>query len=312
MKKLLYGTGIRAAAILAAFLLLAGCAGSNTPPSPTQSVPDPAGLPSETERSAASETASNTDPAHDSGAAQMPAEPDIVFYHGDVQVSPDVQAELKGAGVEITDSRFTYYVDPDGFPTYFLIVECRNTGTAALFSPSFTVRLNDADHRQVEDFVIMETVCGIMPSGAADYAYSFPSGHLAVRDDKGSYEPMEIDLSRGLFPVIEAADLRSCTQEFTFVTCETDIRMETTPSGRISFSGRVTNPSDVEFGMLVQLRLKYLLFDADHRILAILPQGVPNLPAKQTAEVFPATLPNLEITPDQVAEFVTYAETWYG
>ena len=336
MKKSFWKKGIRMAAALTALILMTGC-GKEIPQTSAIFVPMPTDEAPETEKSPAStaqvpeteavtaqepeteavttkepetgeSTAAPTGPA-DTGTAGLPTETGTGFYHADPEVAPEAQAELSGASLKIVSTRFTYYEDPyDGFPAYHLIIELRNTGSAAVFTPWITVKLYDGGHELLAEVSPEETVYGIMAPGATEYVYA--EGYLKVRDG-GSYAPMEVDLSEGIVPVIESVStVNECDMsQYTFIECETDIRMETTASGRPAFSGTVTNPADRE---LVPFLMHHLLFNADGEIIGIVAQGVMNFQAKQTREVMSTTLPNWEITPDQVASFVTVADAWWN
>ena len=305
MKKLMYPKWIRIAAVLTAFLLAAGCA--EKVPQPSESTSKPSGQTSKAESSKAENTESSA--AAETSKTPEPAEPEIIFYHSDLQTTEEVSGKLSEAGVEITYSRFSYYDTPDGFKRFHLIIEYKNNGAQTFFTPSIGVHLYDGSHQEVKESgsMIVENVRGVMFPGETDYAYL--DGFLTKRDSGGAYVTSDVDLSKGLVPVIEYVNVQRCNaSEYTFIKCETNITTEVTDAGKIRFTGTITNPVDKDFSMI---KVHYLLFDANDKLLAVVVKGVTNIKAKQTVEVFPMTLSNLEITPDMVAYCLPSAEYWW-
>ncbi len=315
MKKALYKKGIRIAALLTAFLFAAGCVTQMpSPSSSSASSSKPAGQTSKAERSSAPEEESRavSPELSDSETSPFPEKSDITFYHSELQVTDDVLPDLNKVGLEITLSRFTYYDDTDWWgPTYDLVFEYKNTGTQALL-PSFGVKLYDGNDQEIETYVFVETVHGIIAPGETDYAYAH--GYLDTKDANNVYVDMDIDLSKGLTPKITFSIIQEIQlPQYTFYQFDTDIKMEITEKGewmqegQIRFSGTITNPTDEKFS---QITMHYLLFDANDKILAITPVKVSLFQPKQTVEVHPTLVLNSEITPEMVAYCIVEARTW--
>ena len=236
----------------------------------------------------------------------IPQVPTIVYYHTIPQVSGEVQKELDRVGVKITDSLLTYYKDMDGNRNYHLLLECRNDGGKAYYTSGITVSLYDNNQNLVFNGVNAQAVYGIMKPGSTEYLYA--NGVLR-EGSGGNLKPMEYDLSKGLNAVIEnISHIQDCdVSKFHFVSFETNVEMKE-ENGRIKFSGKITNPLDDEFR---HFQVHYLLFDGNHHIIGIVPQGVSNLKAKQTQDLFVTTLPNQEITLQRVKEYVLETQYWY-
>ncbi|MBQ1878481.1 MAG: hypothetical protein II161_06675 [Erysipelotrichaceae bacterium] len=282
MKKLLSTRKARITAVLTVFLMLTGCS-KDKPLLPT--------------------------PTPGNEVTPTPAEPTTTVYYADMRVKPEVSADFNKASVQITASRFSYYRDPFvGFMKYHLIIEFKNTGNKALFTPGCTVKLYNGD-QMVDDSVLLEPVYGIIAPGATDYISGF--GYLKTRNDKGSYDPLEIDLSKALVPEIDRVSaINTCDMStYTFIDFETDISMETTPTGKIRFTGSITNPADREFS---HEKMHYLLFNALNEIIAIEPAAIPRVSANQTVQAPITTLNNLGVKPDMVAHFKTVADAWWA
>jgi hypothetical protein len=226
-----------------------------------------------------------------------------------MRVKPEPAAAFNKTSVQITASRFSYYMDPVARSMkYHLIIEFKNTGNKALFTPGCTVKLYNGD-QMVVDSVHLEAVYEIMAPGATDYVSAF--GYLETRTDKGTYVPIEIDLSKPLVPEIDRVSaINTCDMStYTFIDFETDISMETTPTGKLRFTGSITNPADREFS---HEKMHYLLFNALNEIIAIEPAAIPRIAANQTVPAPITTLNNLGVKPDMVAHFKTVADAWWA
>ena len=295
MKKHVFKRGVIVAAVLAALILMAGCGKEKAETEPAS---EPASATSEK----TPEAEISTEPAavSDSGTTQAPEEPSIVFYHGDIRFSPELQASMGTSPVDIPNYSFTYYKTRDGQKKYHLLIEFKNIGTAAVYTPRFLVNLYDSDNNRLPVNVRTNYVYGIMAPGETDYV--FADGELW---EQGT-GTLDIDLSKGLIPAIAEMNVNECDlSEHTFYEFDTDIEM--TKTNRCSFFGKVTNPYDKDG---IDPDLYYLLFDANDEIVGIVRGILRDLPAKQTKELSSVSLENLEIKPEQVDHFITRAGFW--
>ena len=313
MKKKSYKKGIRLITVLAAFMLMAGCV-QEIPGAASSSKPvsSSTGREREEERSRSQEnsTAGKTDSdakeTSKSDEAAKPADPEIVFYHSEMQINDQVAAELKRGSVEIVKSKFTYYEDAYGKKHYHFLIEYKNNGSEMVFTPGVTLRLYDGNGQKLVDSGFSEVVYGVMRPGETDYA--FYDGHLDDKYENGAFVPLNIDLKKGVVPAIEWINVQSWNpSDFTFYECETDIVMDITEEGLMRFTGTITNPTDTDLSMV---RVSYLLFDANDEVIGIASMAATLLHAKETKEMLPTALWNQEIKPEQVAYFKTNATTW--
>ena len=293
MKKRLYKEGIRIAAVLTVLILMTGCSKEKLQPS-SESASITSGETSETKGS--TESAADSD----SSASHEPEVSPLVFYHGDIRLSPELQADIGHSSVDIPNYKFTYYETLDGQKKYHLIIEFKNTGTTAVYTPRAIISLYDSDNHLLPIKVLSNYVYGIMAPGETDYI--FADGDLWEQ----GVGPIDIDLSKGLVPVIEEMNVNECDlSEHTFFEFDTDVEMKIT--NRYTFSGTVTNPFDKD---ITSPDVYFLLFNANDEIVGIVQGRLGELSAKQTKEISYASLQNLEITLDQVDHFVTRAGYW--